>query len=438
MSRITDLAANSQITSYMLEIQKRLKDTEVQVSSEKISQNYQGIADDSQRLVSLENSVLMLDRFTRTNNTTDLRLSTAGSALEGIADTVHDFEEVLQTFKQNGSFDEAEVADLQEWAFRSLKAMQGYLNTEADGRYVFSGSRVTTKPADLELTTLDAFQTRYNGDSVTFPTTRDAHLLDAVTLTPATTGNLTFIAGTLAPPVSSTITAATAGGFAGLEAGATITIAGTAANDGTYTIAAIDGTNSTITLNPSVIVTGTAPVPPAIPVPEAYTSITTPGNYYSGDRQSYTHRVDETQTFDFDVNAIDPAFEKAIRAMSIIAQGDFGTPGGLDQNQSRVDDALYLLDSAQESTVGGTPPYGAEEVSNLSSLQSNIAFDRVLIKSVNANKAEITAFFEERIAELENVDTLDAITRLLDDARALEASYQAMAKIRSMSLVNYL
>ncbi len=425
MSRIADYAAHTQITGYMLDIQNRVKEAQIQVSSEKKSQTYQGIAVDSQRLVTLENTVTALARFKSNNDTVDLRLTTAESALSGVESSINDFKRVLQEFKQEGSFDETDVASLQDWAFRSLQAMQGYLNTEADGRYIFSGTRVTTSPVDLGLTNLADFQSTYDGDVVTYPTTRDAHLLDAVTLTPTTTGNLTYTAG---PP--DTITAANVGGFAGLEAGAAITIAGSTANDGTYTIASLDATNTIITLTPNVTLT------PAIG--DTYTSISTSGNYYNGDRQSITHRVDDNQNFSYDVNAIDPAFEKAIRAMSIIAQGTFGTTGGLDQNTTRVDEALYLIDSSLDATTSGTPPYGPELSSNLTQLQSDIAFDRILIDNASESTKTLSAFFEGRISELENADPLETITRLLDDSRALEASYQALAKIRSLSLTNFL
>ena len=39
---------------------------------------------------------------------------------------------------------------------------------------------------------------------------------------------------------------------------------------------------------------------------------------------------------------------------------------------------------------------------------------------------------------MEKADRDETVTLLLDDQRALEASYQSLSKIRSMSLLNFL
>ena len=161
-------------------------------------------------------------------------------------------------------------------------------------------------------------------------------------------------------------------------------------------------------------------------------------SYYKGDETIVTHRMDTNQKFDFDTTAVDPAFEKAIRAIAIIAQGVFATEGGLDQNKTRVTDALYLLDSALSPTTTGTAPYGTEKIGNLRQVQVDLGFDRLLVKDTNLRHTSFIAFLESRIADTENIDPLVAITRLLDESRALEASFQALARIRELSLTNFL
>ena len=148
--------------------------------------------------------------------------------------------------------------------------------------------------------------------------------------------------------------------------------------------------------------------------------------------------MSEDRSFDIDINAIDPAFEKAIRAMALIAQGVFGTNGGLDNNQQRIDEALYLIDSALDPITTGTAPFGTELTSNIEDLDQEMGYERVLIDQTNTRFKELIGFFEGRIAEVENVDLLDAVTRLTDDQQALEASYQALARIKQLSLSNFL
>ena len=160
--------------------------------------------------------------------------------------------------------------------------------------------------------------------------------------------------------------------------------------------------------------------------------------YYSGDSSSTSHRTSELRSFDTGLTGIDPAFEKAIRAMKIILQGEFGSDGGLDENPERIAQAQYLLESSLELTVSGTPPFGTELTSNIQQLQQNNGFNQVLLNDQNDLHKDFIGFIDSAVADIENSDPLEAITRLLDDSRALEASYQTFSRIRQLSLVNFL
>ncbi|MCP4708055.1 MAG: hypothetical protein GY869_05485, partial [Planctomycetes bacterium] len=160
--------------------------------------------------------------------------------------------------------------------------------------------------------------------------------------------------------------------------------------------------------------------------------------YYQGDETTQTHSVNKSRDFNIDLNALDPAFEKAIRGLFIIAQGVTGTAGGLDQNTGRVADAIYLVDSSIERAAGGTAPYGTELTGNVSQVRQDIAFDRVLIDRTNTTNISLVAFYDDKISGFEDVDPLDVYTGLLAEQNALEASYQAMARIRQLSLSNFM
>jgi hypothetical protein len=161
-------------------------------------------------------------------------------------------------------------------------------------------------------------------------------------------------------------------------------------------------------------------------------------SYYNGDTLGRTHRVDDTRSFAFDTTAVDPAFEKAIRAISMIAQGKYGTEGGLDQNGDRIDDAFYLINSALNRVVAGDPPFGPEEAGNIEDVQRDIGFHRDLIQETNLRHLDFIATLEKRIGDIEQIDTTEAVTKLLDQVQALEASFQALAAVHRQSLMNYL
>ena len=225
--------------------------------------------------------------------------------------------------------------------------------------------------------------------------------------------------------------------FANLRAGMKITLGGVSTNNGIFTIKSISSDKSTITVEENITASETDTDGATLKVFAADGTITA-SPYYSGDKVSRTQRIDKDREFKLDLNAVDPAFEKAIRAMSIIAQGVFATEGGLDQNRGRIQNAMFLLESAVTPTVSATPPFGVELSSNIEQIQMDLGFDMVLLKQTNEAHAKFIGFLQTSIARTEDSDPLDTIIRLLDDARTLEASFEALARIRELSLVNFL
>jgi flagellar hook-associated protein 3 FlgL len=244
------------------------------------------------------------------------------------------------------------------------------------------------------------------------------------------TGNQTFAVNT----GDDSITAA-AGTYSDLSAGMIIDIAGTASNNGSYTVTSVSSDGATVFVSETLTAEG--PVASDADVTEANGTIRSL-DYYNGDELSHTHRVDEFRNFDFDINGLDPAFEKAIRAMGIIAQGAYDTEGGLDQNLSRVEDAIYLLQSAYNGTETGTAPYGAELTSNLQALITTNAYNSVLVDRTTDIHKTYKSYLESQVSLIEDADPLETIVSLQDEQTALEASYTSLARIRELSLVKFM
>ena len=608
MTRISSLASNTALINQILRTQRSLFEFQTQIGTQKVSQDYAGISTATRRLINLENSRDQLQQFAINNNQMNLRLEIAESAIGGITKAMDDFKDALIAFQGGDRKDPARVSDIQGNAFKSLQSIQGLLNVQADGRFVFSGAKVTSQPVDLGLTTISAFQAQFDGARVTIPTTRDAHLEDfsfsknsstsatnwltfvrdqggtgisRVTATSSEFNNVTVgstitISGTtsgtndgtyevvavsgttidikteqltdegaLAVTISyqdpndskttitlntttsftratNTITRTAGDALTNVPVGAKITIAGAAAgpptNNGSFTVASNDGTNIVIETNrftdqgtagakyftftsaanlnfvdggasadtivapantfkdgagnlllagaqitvtgglnngktftiASVSADGSTVTLVAADVVAAVTGTTitldietAPGtisstSYYKGDGISVTHRVDSDRDFEFDITGIDPAFEKGIRAMKLILQGKFKTEGGLDQNQGRISDALFLMQSSLKRNTLGTPPFGTELASNTEALELEIGFNRILIRDTNAFNENLIGFLENNIVSVEDIDLTTTLTRLLDGQIVLEASFQAFARIRQLSLTNFL
>lgn len=597
--RIASLAASQLNLSYLYRTQSSLQDLQVQLTSGKVSQTYDGIAKSSQRLVNMENMTSSIENHMKNNDIMNLRLDIASAANTGIKSTLSEFRKSLATFKNNETKDDKSVEAVQKLAHSALLSVEAYLNTSSGGRYVFAGSRTNIMPADLGLTDLAAFQSKYDGASVSVPTTRDGLLKDfslsadangqtnhlifeqdnaasgisAITSLTAdysdlTVGSTIAVTGTANNNATYTVKAITNGGktvqvetrmltdeadsttavitkpdgstlktaqfvdltfnragnsitvdgtktgqsvLTSLTVGTSFTVSGTTDNNGTYTVAANTGdavtivpknmtdegvtgasqtldvnavaqtfavnasTDDTISAaagtytgltagmkvtfsvtasnNATYTVTSVASDGSSINVAETVTAeaavvsnadalyadgTVAADSYFKGDQVAMSHRMDDKRTFEYDYNAADPAYEKAIRALMIIAQGTFGTEGGLDQNFDRAEKAMWLLDNAVDGATLGTPPYGDETGGSVQANSVAMAYNQVTLKNTKDIHTQITNFLGTRIGEVENVDLLETVTRLQDEQRSLEASYQAMARIRQLSLVNYM
>ncbi len=240
-----------------------------------------------------------------------------------------------------------------------------------------------------------------------------------------------------------TSNAATQNIFDNLAVGVEFTITGTASNDGTYTVSSISSDGSSITVAEDITIAETFDPSVAltqvnVQVFAANGTVASSQSYYNGDEFTMTHRVDENRTINWDINAGHPAFEKAIRAMSILAQGEFGTEGGLDQNTDRIRDALYLLNDSLESPADGTPPYGDELDDDLQEIIFGLGFKQVVLNDTINNQTAFNNLLDGFISETEDADQLEAITRLMDEQRSLEASYQALSRVFQMNLADFL
>lgn len=229
------------------------------------------------------------------------------------------------------------------------------------------------------------------------------------TITAANANAFTDASGNISPKIGDLLTLSSTSGV----------------NDGVYKVISNDGTNIVVESN-------------TISNDSSTTATFNSTSWYKGDTSTLTHRVDTQASIDIGLQAADPAFEKALRAMGLIAQGVTGTAGGLDQNQDRIAAARYLISDALNSPSSGTPPYGEEDHRDIETLSSNIGTTQALLSQRNEKHTTFIGLFQARADSIENVDKTEAIVKLLDEQRAMEASYQTLATVRGLSLLNYM
>ena len=254
-SRIYDAASSSSLINIMMRAQNRLYDANAQVASGKVSDNYMGISRETQRLINLETTQDVNQRYIDNNNLADLRLTIMDSSIQGIEEAMRDVRLSITNFNGRGQFDQISIEELQQTAFNNLKSIEAYLNTEVNGKFLFSGSVTDTEPVNLGITTLEDFRQKYDGAINEYPETRDAHLAtislskdaandDSPNIT--STNWLVFREDDDTDATTSGTSSIEAQGdlFSGYEAGSRITISDTTNNNGEYTIQSVsdDGT----------------------------------------------------------------------------------------------------------------------------------------------------------------------------------------------------
>ncbi|HLO77739.1 MAG TPA: flagellin [Magnetospirillum sp.] len=509
MSRIGSYGA-SQLYLYRIgNINQRINETQVQVSTELKSTVYSGVASDANRIINLENEKKKADSYVRDNAMAETRLKAASVSLDAIRTSMNNMKKRLDEFAATMSTDKNKVEQIQDFAFDAMMDIQSYLAANVDGQYIFSGGRVADQPVELPASTLKDFQALYDGSSVTYPTTRSASLYNLDT-TSADTGQISFNGanGTInapslttspnvlsAIPTGTRITVNDTGGGAndnktftvrgvtvdgtgthlsvspltsevapgatitykdaagvtntvtsnltfnpgtdtisstvatGMTAGQVFTIAGTTGNNETYEVAGIvAGPPDTITVRSTKVTT------------QALSSNIElkAESWYKGDTLALQHRIDTDRSVDVGIYASDPAFEKAFRALGLIAQGTYGSAGGLDNNLERINQARSLMQDAVTRNGNGAGPFGQEQSGDVDNLQSRVGITLNVIKTKNEKHKSYAELLNSRVADMERVDKTEAVAKLLDDQNALQTSYQALATVRQLNLINYL
>lgn len=711
MTRIGTLGANTAYLNRMLDIQTRVQDAQIQVTTNRKSQSYDGIAAGANTAINFENEIAIAQRFVDNNKVWSTKLEAATTAISGTKSALDIFKNSLISFQQSNPKSELNIKSIQTTAFQTLQSLQANLGTNVNGQYLFSGGRVTDTPVQLPAATLTEFQKLYDGSINTFSTTRNADLQDLsitnieatamsfksssgviiparsdafkavyassrITVSdsnasPVNNGdftirskamcdvagnplaegstttnvisygttpstildtatsqlNLTFApdgtmnmsantagslanltvgtkftigpqltngaattgyegayevvsnkngvvnfktnfdpakeeavaktsikfgvnGGAMAPPATAgtlnfttttsaatglttvTLTAASSAtvDFAGVNIGDQLSLGGTSSHNGTFTVTDATATSVSFVLNPEgarvsqllpqtarsdftmnfydpntgttvtrnsnhfgsldfassgtlgeritssnangfkddggnlyppngtiITMKGTTGVNDGV-----YKVVDNTGGYleiasvrltdenlstntkiksdswYKGDTLQLQHRVDTDRSVDVGIYASDPAFEKAIRALGLIAQGQYGTAGGLENHQERISQALFLIKDALESPAPGTPPFGTELSGDVKSVSSLIGNTIKIIDDKKNKHEQFINFLQKRVTEIIDVDSIEAATKMLSDQNALQASMQVLAKTSGLSLLNYL
>lgn len=509
MSQVPTLAAHNLLTSRLMQTQKNVYDLQTQLSTKQKSQDYTGIASDSLRLINIENQASRTQAFITANTVANTRLTAMNNSVSSARESLKTFRDDLSKYlgRDLTSMTDEEInnfKDLQQRAFNTMKDVEDYFDTKLDGQYLFAGGKADTVPVTVPYTSLEGFQKVYDGNTVTAPESRFAHM-NNTQVTSAQTGNLAFSnAGTITAAsadafnlqhydaadtgtvtfaaASDTIAATTAGAFSNVQAGMTIQVGGSgnAANDRFYTVKSVSADGRTLTVDPSVAADATGAAGTEITVPSVqlgpvtvagsdnnsrtYTvtgvsmdgrtltvnpppvneALTAPHSvqisndiYYKGGETVVQHRVDETRTVEFGINAKDGAVEKAFRALGIVCQGmptdGSGEVDGVELSR-RLNQALSVITDAIDHSTANP----GENTQDFGRLENLLASNQIVMSNAMDRQKTQLSFYKTRAGEMENADITQVAVQINDEANALQYSYAAMSMVNELSLLNYL
>jgi flagellar hook-associated protein 3 FlgL len=148
MIRFATFSTHKMGQSQMLDAQRRLFETQMQISSGKVSRSYAGVAIDSRRLVNLENAVTGVQGYIKNIDVIESRLQLMENAVVGAFDVASRFRDLLVNAL---NVDNASLLTLNQRAEDFLQELTGALNVQQDNRFLFSGARIDTAPIDISV-----------------------------------------------------------------------------------------------------------------------------------------------------------------------------------------------------------------------------------------------------------------------------------------------
>jgi flagellar hook-associated protein 3 FlgL len=409
---IATATQNQIIRSRILEIQTEMLRTQVQISTGKKTDVYSGLRTEARTSISLNNTKASVQTYQQSVAMTKARMDTMQAVLDRISDIAVEVRNTaLQVQGAEATATGSASAALKSLAENRLKEITTLLNSEVDGRHLFSGYRLSVQPM-INPGSIGATGTPLDTVATTAPALANS----------AASGQERYanIAG--AKNTASAVVAA--GGTVipldaapnGVQAGQQVRFAGhatvyTVASVGANSVTLTGGLTAGIAANESVSFIGTV-------------DENTPGFYYQGDLTGgqISARIDDGFDLEYGMRGDDPAFASIMGALYALATSD-----------------LTIADDA-----------GYRELARLAMHDLDTGFDqlqeKIGILGVRQNTIEQTEkrhmdfliVLANQIVSVEDVDPADAMTRLTLLETNLEASFRLIAGTRDLSLTNYL
>ncbi|EPY02202.1 flagellin [Magnetospirillum fulvum] len=166
--------------------------------------------------------------------------------------------------------------------------------------------------------------------------------------------------------------------------------------------------------------TDTAPVDVSLLTAAPTTADT---SYYQGDSSLASIRVSDDQTITYGVTADTSGFEKALRAANMLKD---------------ISSSATSTSSVDSSKVKAAYDLATDALKDLLKTQGGLSLSSSRLEAVKTTQDNAVTMLTDRVSDLKSVDVAEVSVTISQLQNTLEASYSALGKITSLSLVKYL
>lgn len=170
MERVATFNHQNTLVQYMMRAEAKVATEQVRSSTGLNSTDYKGIASDSGRLVNLESHYKRLEQYVDEGEVVNGRIQTMYDSVGGMADLASRLSALITGLQGDNA---AGVEGVTAEAGELMQEFAALLNTQQEGRYLFSGGRTDQPAVDVDSATYAAMTTvpstadtsYYQGDS---------------------------------------------------------------------------------------------------------------------------------------------------------------------------------------------------------------------------------------------------------------------------------
>jgi flagellin-like hook-associated protein FlgL len=395
MTRIAPYAQQQLVMFNTLRTQARLYEGQLQIATGQRSQIYAGLATETNRLLSVEASFTRTSQYVNNIETAERRVQLADMNLDGIEDIARELQDLLDTAVDAPSFNHL---DVRQYAINAKALLSELLNARDGDRYLFSGQRVDRQAVDM-------VSSSYTPVGLVAS--------DGVTVDPAFYADYRAnVLGSAGYPQGSFYeqiffdkngTAPTAPLPADLNDPTLNDFVGEDPDLWTYYVSRLS--SSQMMANPKT-------------------------DYFGGSSTPTNVQITKSTSVNYGVRADEPSIQQLLTGLDALANLPDVAPSDafLGAVFSQVKEMLGPILNADPTTT----------LKTVSELRLQLNGPVNLFRDTRERHVEYINYAQTVIADIEQIEPAEVIARLQSDQVALEASFTALARVQSLSLVNFL